>query len=136
MPRGVRRPLLTGLSAIAVTSAALVAPAMAAPADSSDYVMLVSGAGGVRSTWEVTTFNGLVEAGSGDGEVVTAVPERPLQECPYVSDRREVAGLVVQGWNGRADGARVEAGRYKLVTWATDLAGNTTVVRTPMRVTR
>jgi hypothetical protein len=46
------------------------------------------------------------------------------------------AGLVVQDWNGRADGARVEDGRYKLVTRATDLAGNTSVVRTPMHVTR
>jgi hypothetical protein len=106
MPGSVRRPLLTGLSAIAVTSAALVAPALAAPAASSDYVMLVSGTGGVRSTWEVTNFNGLMEAGSGGGggEVVTAVPERPLQECPYVSDAREVAGLGVNDAEYGVDG--------------------------------
>lgn len=47
------------------------------------------------------------------------------------------AGPVVAEWNGRdAEGNKVEDGRYKLVMRATDLAGNSTVLRTPMRVTR
>lgn len=50
--------------------------------------------------------------------------------------RHDVTGLVEQRWNGRADGHRVAAGRYRAVFVATDAAGNRSVARVPLRVTR